>query len=425
MAAEDFTIRNARDTELVVYANDIAAAIRPTAAHYDRTGEFPFEHFEILKRKGALGLTVPKEYGGQGLSLYETLLVQERIAGASGATALALGWHLMTFFGLNTTRAWDQAVFERVCRDAVERGELINVFATERDAGNVVRGFKPTTVARRHGDGYVISGRKAFSTLAPAVNHFTVLAHIEDDDQTAEFLVQKSERVRIIDTWDALGMRSTGSHDVELDAVEVPADALLVRLEKGKPSRFMACSSAYSLQLPAIYLGIAVAARDFILDFADSRFAPSLGGVILDAPQVQHKIGEIEILVGTSKALLYGLAERWDRHDALKDRLGSEVAITKYAVTNNAIRIVELAMQIAGGHALSRDLPLERYFRDVQCGLYNPPHNDMVIDRVAKEAIARQRADTAPGAAIRRPSNPQDPDPTAAPSTPRISEAVA
>lgn len=425
MSIDDLSLRNTRDIELAAYANDVAAAIRPTAAHYDRTGEFPFEHFDILKRKGALGLTVPKEYGGQGLSLYETLLVQERIAGASGATALALGWHLMTFFGLSTTRAWDEAVFERVCRDAVERGELINVFATERDAGNVVRGFKPTTIARRHGDGYVISGRKAFSTLAPAVNHFTVLAHIEDDDQTAEFLVQKSERVRIIDTWDALGMRSTGSHDVELDAVEVPADALLVRLEKGKPSRFMACSSAYSLQLPAIYLGIAVAARDFILDFADSRFAPSLGGVILDAPQVQHKIGEIEILVGTSKALLYGLAERWDRHDALKDRLGSEVAITKYAVTNNAIRIVELAMQIAGGHALSRDLPLERYFRDVQCGLYNPPHNDMVIDRVAKEAIARQRADTAPGAAIARTPKPQRPDPTSAPSTPRIDEAVA
>ena len=412
VATEDLTIRNARDADLVAYANEIAAELRPTAAHYDRTGEFPFEHFDILRRRGALGLTVPKEYGGQGLSLYETLLVQERIAGASGATALALGWHLMTFFGLSTTRAWDEAVFERVSRDAVERGELINVFATERDGGNVVRGFKPTTVARRRGDGYVISGRKAFSTLAPAVNHFTVLAHIEDDDQTAEFLVQKSERVRIIDTWDALGMRSTGSHDVELDAVEVPADALLVRLEKGKPSRFMACSSAYSLQLPAIYLGIAVAARDFILDFADSRFAPSLGGVILDAPQVQHKIGEIEVLVSVSKALLYGLAERWDRHDALKDRLGSEVAITKYAVTNNAIRIVELAMQIAGGHALSRELPLERYFRDVQCGLYNPPHNDMVIDRVAKEAIART-------------PKPQRPDPTSAPSTPRIDEAVA
>ena len=61
----------------------------------------------------------------------------------------------------------------------------------------------------------------------------------------------------------------------------------------------------------------------------------------------------------------------------------------------------------------------------MQCGLYNPPHNDMVIDRVAKEAIARQRADTAPGAATPRPSGPQGPAPTAPPSTPRIDEAVA
>lgn len=421
MSMDDLTIRNARDTELVAYAQDIANEIRPTAARYDRTGEFPFEHFDILRSKGALGLTVPRTYGGRELSLYETLLIQERLAGASGATALALGWHLMTLFGLRTTRAWDESIFERICRDAVERGELINVFATERDAGNVIRGFNPTTRARRRGDGWVITGRKAFSTLAPAVNQFTVLAYIEEEDQTAEFLVRKTDRVRVIETWDSLGMRSTGSHDVELDGVEVPAEALLVRLERGKPSRFMVCSSAYSLQLPAIYLGIAVAARDFILDFADSRFAPALGGVILDAPQVQHKIGEIEILVSTSKALLYGLAERWDRHDALKDKLGSEVAITKYAVTNNAIRIVELAMQIAGGHALSRDLPLERYFRDVQCGLYNPPHNDMVIERVAKEAITRQRAAPAPEG--RQPPLQRTVSPNDA-SAPRIGEPV-
>lgn len=421
MSMDDLTIRNARDTELVAYAQDIANEIRPTAARYDRTGEFPFEHFDILRSKGALGLTVPRTYGGRELSLYETLLIQERLAGASGATALALGWHLMTLFGLRTTRAWDESIFERICRDAVERGELINVFATERDAGNVIRGFNPTTRARRRGDGWVITGRKAFSTLAPAVNQFTVLAYIEEEDQTAEFLVRKTDRVRVIETWDSLGMRSTGSHDVELDGVEVPAEALLVRLEKGKPSRFMACSSAYSLQLPAIYLGIAVAARDFILDFADSRFAPALGGVVLDAPQVQQKIGEIEILVGASKALLYGLAERWDHHDELKDRLGSEVAITKYVVTNNAIRIVELAMQIAGGHGLSRDLPLERYFRDVQCGLYNPPHNDMVIERVAKEAITRQRAAPAPEG--RQPPLPRTASPNDA-SAPRIGEPV-
>ncbi|MDA0235834.1 MAG: acyl-CoA dehydrogenase family protein, partial [Proteobacteria bacterium] len=63
MPIEDPTLRNAREAELATYANDIAAAIRPTAARYDRTGEFPFEHFEILRHKGALGLTVPEEYG--------------------------------------------------------------------------------------------------------------------------------------------------------------------------------------------------------------------------------------------------------------------------------------------------------------------------------------------------------------------------
>jgi len=60
-------------------------------------------------------------------------------------------------------------------------------------------------------------------------------------------------------------------------------------------------------------------------------------------------------------------------------------------VCNNAIKIVELAMRIAGGHSLSKDLPLERYFRDVQCGLYNPPLNDMVVSQVSKSVIEEYR----------------------------------
>ncbi len=75
----------------------------------------------------------------------------------------------------------------------------------------------------------------------------------------------------------------------------------------------------------------------------------------------------------------------------MRDQLGNEVAVTKYTICNHAKKIVELAMSIAGGHSLSKELPLERWFRDVQCGSYNPPHNDMVIKLVSTSAIEHYR----------------------------------
>lgn len=381
------TIRNERDQALADYADRVAKQIKETAAYYDETGEFPFEHFEILKKEGYLKLVIPKEYGGSELSLYEILLVQERLAKASGSTALAVGWHLMTFFSLRYFRPWKEEIFAEICRAAVEEGSVLNVYATERATGNIVRGSNPSTIAKKTKDGYIINGRKAFATLAPIVKHFTVLAYIEEEDQVAEFLIEKNDSVKVIDTWNVLGMKGTGSMDIQLDNVYVPKEALLAYSEKGKPNRFNGNSSAYTLQLPAIYLGIATAARDFIIQYADEKYSPSLGASILEAPHVQQKIGEIEILIAVSRSILYSLAEKWDNNEHLRDQLSNEVAITKYTVCNHAIKIVELAMQIAGGHSLSKDLPLERYFRDVQCGAFNPPLNDMVVSQVAKAAI--------------------------------------
>lgn len=384
-------IRNDRDKQLVEYANRISEAVSKTAGKYDDTGEFPYEHFEVLEREGYFNLTLPKEYGGEELSLYEILLVQQRLAKGSGSTALAVGWHLMTFFSLSYSRPWKETVFKRLCEDAVQRGSLLNVFATERDGGNITRGNKPTTIAKKTKGGYVISGRKAFATLAPYLKHFSVLAYIEEEDKVAEFLIEKDETVKIIHTWNTLGMRSTGSHDVEMNNTFVEDDALLSYSDNLAFSRFNAGSKAYTLQLPAIYLGIAEAARDFIIDFAENKYSPSLGNKISEAPHVKQKIGEIEILLSSSKFFLYSLAEKWDNHVNLREELTDEVSMAKYTITNNAIKIVELVMSIAGGHALSKDLPLERYFRDVQCGLYNPPHNDMIITQIAGSALINYR----------------------------------
>lgn len=402
----DVTLRHLSDEALAAYAEELAAEIGKTARFYDETGGFPSEHFDLLRQRGALKLTIPRELGGRGLSLYELLIFQERLAKGSASTALSLGWHLMAFGYLSFDLKWPRPAFERLCRDVVQRGDLVNILITERDAGNLLRGGKAGTVARRTSQGYVISGRKAFCSAAPALNQVIIYAWDEEAGKTAEFLVPRTPDVHVIESWNTLGMRSTGSHDMAFDNVLVPHEAKLLEIEKDQPSSFTTGSRAFGLQIAAVYLGVAVAARDFILEFADSRKTPSLGGAILDAPHVQQKLGEIELLLAASKTQLYGLAELWERNDHLKHRLHHEVWTTKHVVTNNAVRVVELAMGIAGGHGLSRDFPLERYFRDVQCGLHNPPQNDMVISTLAQAVTKdyRQRKAGAEQLAAQRAS---------------------
>lgn len=101
--SDDLFVRNKREADLVEYAKRLATEIDKTAEKYDELGEFPFEHFALLEREGFFKLTVPKKYGGDEISLYEMLLVQEQLGKADASTALSIGWHLLTFLNVRET----------------------------------------------------------------------------------------------------------------------------------------------------------------------------------------------------------------------------------------------------------------------------------------------------------------------------------
>lgn len=399
MTRFDPALRDDDDLAIAAHADALGAELAPSSVQHDRDGSFPHDHFRRLHAAGALALTIPRELGGRGLGLYRTLLFQRHLGRHAGPTALCLGWHLMAFGCLSHRASWPRETFERLARDVVEGGQLINVLVTERDNGNLLRGAKAGTRARRTATGWVLSGRKAFCSAAPALQQMVVYASLEGEDGMAEFLVPRSERVRTVETWDTLGMRATASHDIVFDEVPLPPESLVHRFGGAVPSSFSVGSRAWGLQLPALYLGIAEAARDFALDFAQGYHAASLGGPILDAPSVQARLGEIELRLGSARAQLFGLAERWERYPALQERLHDEVAITKVIVGRNAVRSVELATEIVGGHSLDRGHPLERLWRDVRCHAFNPPQADSVIAGLAKTATEAAR-ESAPAAAL-------------------------
>ena len=221
---------------------------------------------------------MPKAYGGQGLPLSEWLPLQELIAQADGATALSIGWHIGIISQLDDKQTWPKHVLEHLYQDIVQNGALLNAAATEPETGSPTRGGKPTTTAEKVKNGWKLSGRKSFTSMAPALDYILVTATMTDD-QVGQFLIHKSDKgVRIDETWNTIAMRGTASHDLHLDDVVIPSDHLVEMIEPGKKS-----PAGWLLHIPACYLGIAQAAQTFAASFATTYSPNSLKGPIKES----------------------------------------------------------------------------------------------------------------------------------------------
>ncbi|ASN04588.1 acyl-CoA dehydrogenase family protein [Virgibacillus necropolis] len=358
------------------------------AQQHDEDGSFPFENFNDLKDIGYPALTVPKEYGGLGISLSEMIRLQETLAKADGSTALSIGWHMGITKFLGEHHTWKKEKYQAFAKDVMETGALLNNAATEPATGSPTRGGKPETVAKKVGEKWVINGRKTFTTLAPILDYFVVSASINESDKVANFLIKRNrDGVKIDETWDSIAMRGSGSHDLVLTAVKVEDDDLVQYLTPGnKPA------AGWLLHIPACYLGIARAAQEYAIEFATSYSPNSIEGTISDLPNVKQKIGEMELKAMQSQHFLYSVAKKWDESsNEIRQTMKPELGAVKLSVVNQAVEIVDLAMRIAGARSLSKQNPLQRYYRDVRAGLHNPPMDDMTIVQLATTSIARQK----------------------------------
>lgn len=352
---------------------------------HDEAGTFPFENFEDLKEIGYPALTIPKIYGGLGISLTEMLYHQETIAEADGSTALSIGWHMGITKQLGEEDIWKQEKYKAFARDVIDTGALLNNAASEPATGSPTRGGKPETVAKKEGNGWIISGRKNFTTLAPILSYFVVSASIDGTDQVGNFLINRDRNgVKIDETWDSIAMKATGSHDLVLEDVRVDEDDLVQHLNPGnKPA------TGWLLHIPACYLGIARAAQAYAINFATNYSPNSIKGTIADLPNVKQKIGEMELRVLESSHFLYAVAKKWDESNKeTRQTMKPELGAVKLSVVNQAIEIVDLSMRIVGARSLSQKSPLQRYYRDVRAGLHNPPMDDMTIMQLASASIA-------------------------------------
>jgi alkylation response protein AidB-like acyl-CoA dehydrogenase len=366
---------------------ELAEQFSLRARQHDEDGSFPHENIADLRHLGYPGWTAPIEFGGLGLSLQEMVVHQETLARGDGSTALSIGWHVGLLLNLRSSQAFPSALFEEVARSAVEHGYLINSLATEPATGSPSRGGRPQTTARAVDGGFEISGRKTFSTLSPELDWILVTAGIRDSDDIGEFLLTRKD-IHVVETWNMMGMRSTGSHDVVLDGAFVPAHRLVARLAPGQRSKRGADGGGWMLHIPACYLGVAMHARDIAVRYAATYQPNSLPHPIAKVPHVEEKIGQMELKLLTARTLMYDLARRFDEASAEDRRaLRPELGAVKVLATNTAIEVVDLAMRVVGAKSLSRDGTLERLYRDVRAGLHNPPMDDVALKTLANVAV--------------------------------------
>ncbi|EYS80491.1 acyl-CoA dehydrogenase [Cupriavidus sp. SK-4] len=363
-----------------------------SAGAHDAAASFPHDNFAQLHANGLVAQVVPHAQGGGGAGLAQARRIVAAVAGGDAATALVLTMTYLQHRAIARADShWPHTVRDQVYASAVQDGALINALRVEPELGSPARGGLPATVATRVADGWRISGRKLYSTGIPALRWLAVWARTDEPQpRMGVFLVPGPAAgiagVRIVENWNHLGLRASGSHETVLDNVWIPPDhAVDIR----PPSAWAPAGASQAdidanadqqawmiVLLGSLYDAVARAAAAWIGDFVRERAPGSLGAPLATLPRVQEAIGEIAALLRANQVLLDDAAARTDAGEAPTP---ADSGLLKYTVTGNAIRAVELALQLSGNHGLSRNNPLERHYRDVLCSRIHTPQNDSIL----------------------------------------------
>jgi alkylation response protein AidB-like acyl-CoA dehydrogenase len=359
----------------------VTQRLAATAEACDRTGEFPAANFAILAEEGLIGLTVAPHHGGRGAGIGEALRVLSAVARGEPSTALILFMTYVHHAQAGRGHQWPARLYERIAREAVAGGGLIGGLRVEPELGTPVRGGLPATIARRTAEGWAITGTKIYSTGSTGLSWFTVWARTDEEvPRVGTFLVAAdSAGIRIDPSWDHLGMRATVSHAVSFDDTRIPLDhAVDVRPPAAWAPRPGDHADALwnALAISTIYDGVAQAARDWLRIYLNERVPSNLGASLATLPRVQEKFGEIEALLQVNRTLIETAAADADRGHG-----PSSVAanIIKQVATGNAIRAVQIGLELTGNPGLTRRNPLERHYRDVLCSRIHSPQDDMIL----------------------------------------------
>jgi alkylation response protein AidB-like acyl-CoA dehydrogenase len=357
LTAEQRMIRNAARE---FAQNEIATV----AAHFDETGEFPYETVKKMGQLGFMGIEVPEAYGGAGLDTIAYVLAMEEIdkVDAAHGTIMSVNNSLFCYPILKYgTEAQKQKYVA-----AVAGGQKLGAYSlTEPMSGSDAATMRSRAV--RQGDHYAINGTKSWVTNGPAAD-FMVLFTMTEPERghrgITAFIIETDQpgfhRGR---TEDKLGVRASATCEIHYDNYLCPVESRLG--EEGEGFKIaMAVLDAGRIGIAAQALGIAGAAYEASLKYACEREA--FGQPIGQFQGIQWKLADMKCRLDASRLLIYQAALAKEAAKTSGARFTTEAAVAKLFASETAMFCAHQALQIHAGMGYSKELPIERYFRDAK-----------------------------------------------------------
>jgi alkylation response protein AidB-like acyl-CoA dehydrogenase len=338
--------------------------IAPVAAEFDESGEFPSKTIKKMGEMGFMGIEVPEEYGGAGMDTLAYVLALEEICKADAAHGTIMSVNNSLF--CNGIMKFGTEAQKQKYVTAVASGKAIGAYSlTEPMSGSDAGTMRSRAV--RDGDTYIINGRKSWVTSGP-VAEYIVLFTMTDPEKKhrgiTAFLIEADKPGFVRGKKEPkLGIRASATSEILFEDYRCSMENRLG--EEGDGFKIaMAVLDAGRIGIAAQALGIAEAAYDASVVYAQEREA--FGSKIGEFQGISFKIADMKTRIEASRLLVYNAALAKERAKTTGERFTREAAMAKLFASETAMFAAHTAVQIHGGMGYSKELPVERYFRDAK-----------------------------------------------------------
>ncbi len=343
-----------------------AERIAPIAADFDKSGEFPMETIKVLGENGLMGIEVPQEYGGAGLDSIAYALAMIEIAAADCAHSTIMSVN-NTLYCNGLLKYGNEAQKHRYVTP-IATGKAIGAFAlTEPQSGSDASSMRIRAVPSADGSYYTVNGKKSWITSGPVAKYIMLFA-MTDPTRGAKgisaFIIDtEREGFHRGKTEPKLGIRASATCEIEFTDYKIPAEDRISKEGDGFKIS-MGVLDAGRIGIAAQAVGLARAAYEASLVYARDRKA--FGQPIGSFQMIQSKIADMKMRIDA--AWLLTLRAAWAKQQSMKTgaRFSTEASCAKLFASETAMFVTHQAIQIHGGMGYSKEMPLERYFRDAK-----------------------------------------------------------
>ncbi len=338
--------------------------ISPIAAEFDESGEFPHRTVQKMGEMGFMGIEIPEEYGGAGMDTLSYVLALEEISKVDASHGVIMSVNNSLYcFGINNFGSDEQ---KRKFLQPVASGKAVGAYSlTEPMSGSDAGTMKSRAVL--DGDAYILNGRKSWVTSGPVANYMVVFMMTDPEKQ------QKGISAFLIDTTKPgfvrgkkepkLGIRASATSEILFEDYRCPIDDRLGKEGEGFKIAMTVLDTG-RIGIATQALGISEAAYEASIDYARNREA--FGQKIGEFQGISFKLADMKTRIEASRLLIYQAALAKERSKKTNERYSLQAAMAKLFASETAMFVTHAAVQIHGGMGYSKELPVERYFRDAK-----------------------------------------------------------